>query len=106
MSAFGHPLCHGSRLGRLGVEVSDVHRDYLRDLGYLLREMAVEAQRAHVANRQDEFTSGRAFALYEVLSLMQSQALAFQMSAADLALEGFDADRDLLDISHRNERRD
>jgi hypothetical protein len=76
--------------------VSDVHRHYLRDLGYLLKEMAVEAQREHVASQADEFKSGRAIALYEVLSLLQNQAVAFQLPLNDLALEGFDADRDLL----------
>jgi hypothetical protein len=35
-------------------------------------------------------------AYYEVLSLMQSQAEAFQLPLNDLALSGLDPDRDLL----------
>jgi hypothetical protein len=35
-------------------------------------------------------------AYYEVLSLMQQQAVAFDLPLQDLALDGLDPDRDLL----------
>jgi hypothetical protein len=74
--------------------MSDTHANYLRDLGQLLREQALEANRARAAG--DEFERGRVFAFHEVLSLMQQQATAFDLPLADLSLDGFDADRDLL----------
>jgi hypothetical protein len=69
---------------------------YLRDLAYLLREAAFQAKGTATARPADDFQGGRAFAYYEVLSLMQQQAEVFDLPLAKLALEGFDADRDLL----------
>jgi hypothetical protein len=42
------------------------------------------------------FQRGRVTAYYEVLSLMQQQAAAFDLPANDLSLGGFDPDRDLI----------
>ena len=83
-----------------------VHAYYLRDLGYLLRERAEEAARKArsigakrpVPERTvaDAFDKGVAHAYYEVLSVMQNQAEAFEIPLADLALEGLDPERDLI----------
>ena len=73
---------------------------YLRDLGYLIREAAVEAHRQsnrlQAEGTRDEFEMGRAVAYYEVASLMAQQAEAFGLDLSALAFDGFDPDRDLL----------
>ena len=77
------------------------HRAYLFDLGYLLRERALEAKSAVQAARgkaEEGFELGRLMAYYEVLSLMIGQAVTFQMSVDDLHLEGLDPDKDLLGV--------
>jgi hypothetical protein len=79
--------------------MSDVHKNYLLDLGHLLREKALEAkERQQQARRSEDeaFESGRAMAYYEVMSLLVSQAESFQLPIEDLHLEGLDPDRDLL----------
>jgi hypothetical protein len=75
-----------------------VEANYLRDLGYELREAALEAKNraAKASAETKDFEAGRAFAYYEVLSLMQQQAEVFELPLAKLALDGLDADRDLL----------
>ncbi len=72
---------------------------YLTDLGLLLKQAALDAK-ALAEKETDEpahqFARGRAFAYYEVLSLMHQQARAFDIDAKDLSLHDFDPDRDLL----------
>ena len=74
--------------------VNDVYANYLRDLGQLIREQAIAAKDAAAAG--DAFERGRLSAFHEVLSLVEKQATAFNVPLGDLALDGFDADRDLL----------
>jgi hypothetical protein len=82
--------------------MDETHRHYLRDLGYLIRERAEESAQAAKAARQGpdaalaDFEAGRRLAYYEVVSLMLGQAETFGVSAEDLAMAGFDPDRDLL----------
>ncbi len=79
--------------------MSDTHRHYLSDLGLLLREHAEEARVAANASAGTDdysFQSGRLIAYVEVLSLLHSQAVAFQIPAEQLHLDGFDPARDLL----------
>lgn len=61
---------------------------YLRDLGGLLWSEAEQAKR----NAADDFERGRAFGLYQAVSLMQQQAVAFGLAPADVGLEGRGAD--------------
>ena len=77
--------------------MADSHQNYLRDLGDILRRMGDEARQAVAASSDEDrsFQEGRRMAYIEVLSLMQQQAAAFQLPLSDLALEGFDAQRDL-----------
>jgi hypothetical protein len=77
--------------------MADSHRNYLRDLGDHIRRMGEEARDAVGAASDDErnFQQGRRMAYIEVLSLMQQQAAAFGLPLSDLALDGFDAERDL-----------
>lgn len=73
--------------------------DYLADLGALLKQEALEARThasAEVSQPGHQFALGRLTAYYEVLSLMRQQADAFGINAAELSLDGFDPDRELL----------
>src|SRR4029077_18329167 len=57
--------------------------NYLRDLGHLLKEDALEAKRdAEAASGEDAaFARGRSLAYYEVISLMQQQSMGLWDSA-------------------------
>jgi hypothetical protein len=73
--------------------------DYLRDLGFLLREKAADAkfQREATAGGEDEdLKLGRLMAYHEVLSLIRDQAVAFGIELKTVGLEDFDPERDLL----------
>ena len=76
--------------------MSDTHSNYLRDLGDLLRQAGSDAKRNAQAAAADDFERGRLMAYYEVLSLMQQQAVAFDIPLSDLLLDGLDPNRDLL----------
>jgi hypothetical protein len=76
-----------------------VYGSYLRDLGCLIRELADGAKRAEGSAVEPEgraYAIGRLMALHEVVSLMQQQALAFQIRFEDICLEGIDPERDLV----------
>jgi hypothetical protein len=78
--------------------MSDIHKNYLFDLGYLLREQALEAKAAYEAAKgtdDEAFQSGQRTAYYAVMSLLVSQAESFQLPIEDLHIEGLDPDRDL-----------
>jgi hypothetical protein len=73
-------------------------RLYLRDLGQLVKEMALDAKLERdgsVGGDDEEFRLGRLTALHEVVSLMRDQALAFGIDRGDLSLGDLDPDRDL-----------
>lgn len=74
------------------------HGNYLRDLGPLIREQAIEAKAAAETNQgpDREHHVGRLMAYYAVISLMIQQAEAFGIPASDLGLAGFDPEKDLL----------
>jgi hypothetical protein len=81
--------------------VSHVGADqlYLRDLGFLLKEMALEAKSARDAAKGTEgsdYAEGKLMAFYAVISLMRQQATAFGIEASALNLHDVDPERDLL----------
>ena len=79
--------------------MSETHANYLRDLGRLLRQAAIEAARDSRASRGNDdasYKAGRSFAYYEVVSLMEQQAKAFGISIAEIGFEGFKPDQDAL----------
>jgi hypothetical protein len=79
--------------------LSDMDENYLIDLGMLLKSHALEARseaRAAVNTPDYDFKSGRAFAYYEVISLMIQQADAFQLPREAMRLDDIDPERDLL----------
>jgi len=72
---------------------------YLRDLGFLLKERALEAlEQAREERRTGagKFHTERSAAFYEVLSIMLSQAEGFQIPAEAIWLGGIDPERDFI----------
>jgi hypothetical protein len=79
--------------------MSNTAEDYLRDSGALLKERAKAAYAEATAAKgtaESALTVGRSMAYYEVISLMQQQAVAFQLPFEALSLADIDPDRDLL----------
>lgn len=77
--------------------MADAERDYLLDLGLILRESADQArQRALAAHGTPEeaYEEGRAMAYHEVATLILKRAAAFGLPTEALRREGFDPDRE------------
>jgi len=68
---------------------------YLFGLGVLVREHATEAKINHEQN-PDDFSLGQLIAWHRIVSLMKSQAFAYNIDDKKLGLEGIDPDRDLI----------
>lgn len=68
--------------------------DFLHDYVTLLLEKRaqIKAEGAGV-----DFEKGRLFGLYEALSLLSDQLMAFEIDPSDIGLESFDPDQILLD---------
>jgi hypothetical protein len=77
--------------------MSDLADNYLRDLGFLLREQWEESERAlaQASREEQEYEAGRNRALRRVLSLMLQQAEAFNLPASAICLDGIERDKDL-----------
>ena len=73
----------------------DVFKYYCHDLGYLIREMALEAKQDHVSNGTD-FTAGYMAGFRRVVSLMQQQCVGFGVPLEEIRLDGIDPDQDLV----------
>ena len=74
-------------------------KDYLLDLGRLVREYAlaaVETRNTQSEQSAREFYDGYVLGFHRIVSLMQQQALAFGIEHKDLQLDGIDPDRDLV----------
>ena len=79
--------------------MSDVAENYLYDLGMLLKRDALEARsraKAAAGTPDHDYESGRAFAYYEVISLMVQQAAVFELPPGTMGLDDIDPDEDLL----------
>jgi hypothetical protein len=77
----------------------DTAANYLRDLGDLIKRAALNARAARDGSTGEldiQFNLGRLTAFHEVVSLMQQQAVAFDLDVADLSLDDIDPERDLL----------
>lgn len=78
--------------------MSEAHKNYLLDLGFLIHEDALEAR-----SKAKKFTGeervlalGKNMAYYNVISLMLQQASLFGLTAEEIGLSGIDPDKDLL----------
>lgn len=76
------------------------YRNYLFDLGLLIKERALAAISERYKERKGSdgymYESGRIMAFNEVISIMQQQAEAFGIPLRDLRLEDIDPDKDLV----------
>jgi len=73
---------------------------YLRDIGPLVKELALEARNSAAAAPDDKYCQGQVFAYYELITLLLDQAVAFNLTAADIGLADFDPERELLVSKH------
>jgi hypothetical protein len=83
----------------LNVAESSAYKNYLFDLGGLIKEyaLAAVAEREKQCDRAaQEFYDGYVQGFHRVVSLMQQQAQAFGIDLKDLQLEGVEPDRDLV----------
>ena len=77
---------------------SDTYKNYLRDLGYLVREHALESLGDRDTAKTDEersFADGCLMGFYQVVSLMQHQAEVFGIPLSELCLDDIDPNKDL-----------
>ncbi|WP_259779846.1 hypothetical protein [Aestuariispira ectoiniformans] len=70
-------------------------RDYLKDLGLLIKDLALEAKTQSVEKSTD-FSIGYMAGFHRVVSLMQQQAETFGISMEDIGLENIDPDKELV----------
>ena len=79
--------------------VDPKYRYFLHDLGEVLKERALEAQsdanKAPTDSPEHYYGKGRLMGFNEVISIMQQQAIGFDIPLADLQLDDLDPDRDL-----------
>lgn len=78
--------------------VDEKYKNYVYDLGIMLKEMGLEAAKEHRLARgaNDEcYKLGYLMGFHRVLTLMQQQAEDFDIAQKDLGMKGFDADCDL-----------
>ncbi|MCP4774497.1 MAG: hypothetical protein GY880_09680 [Planctomycetaceae bacterium] len=78
--------------------MSDTYKHYLRDLGMLIREQALQARKDADSAAADDlpFQLGQSTSYYVVTTLMLQQADAFGLSPDDVGLAGLNPDQDLL----------
>lgn len=77
----------------------DQCENYLFDLCVLLKEKALEAKRVAGASSNSDkldYELGRLMAYHEMISLLQEQALAFNISLNEIGLADFDPEKELL----------
>ncbi len=75
------------------------YKGYLRDLGYLLKEMGLEAKKEYEQSKGTENEAhkcGYFMGFHRVLTLMHQQAEGFQIPLSDLTWNDFDPDDDLI----------
>jgi hypothetical protein len=73
-------------------------KNYLHDLGTLIKENAKEAKKqkdSSIGSSSQDYNSGYLMAWYEIVSLMQQQAEAFGIPFEALDLHDIDPDKDL-----------
>jgi hypothetical protein len=78
---------------------NEVFRDYLYDLGFIFKEEALLAKKELEENRgthSEGYYTGRLIAWHTVISIMQQQALGFNIPFADLRLDDVVPERDII----------
>ena len=81
-------------------EYSTRYKNYLLDLGFLIKEEALNSKKERDEKKRDSkeysFESGYLMAFHYIIGLMQQQAEAFGIPLEDMRLEDIDTDKDLL----------
>lgn len=78
---------------------NDVYKNYLMDLGFLVKEYALEAKQDKekcVGTPSEDFATGYLCGFHRIVTLMQQQAEGFQIPLEDLRLDDIDGNRDLI----------
>lgn len=78
-----------------GKDSENIYKLYLYDLGCLINEMAIDSK-LEATKIKSDFSYGYMAGFHRVVSLMKQQAEAFNISQADIALDGFDPDKELV----------
>ncbi|MDX1920544.1 MAG: hypothetical protein SFU25_07430 [Candidatus Caenarcaniphilales bacterium] len=80
--------------------MDEKYKFYLYDLGYLIKERALDAKKAinqtSDNSLEGSFARGELIALYGIVTLMQQQAEGFQIPLSELQLDDIDPDKDLI----------
>ncbi len=71
-----------------------IYQNYLKDLGILLKDYALEAKQ-QADHKGTEFSIGYLAGYHRIISLMQQQAEAFDIPFEEIGLDRIDADEDL-----------
>lgn len=71
------------------------YENYVKDLGVLVKEYALEAKQQKM-EKETDFSIGYMMGFHRMVSLMQQQAEIFNISLEKIGLDGIDADQDLL----------
>ena len=72
-----------------------VYENYLRDLGTLIKEMALDAKKT-ANDKQTDFSVGYLTGFHRVVSLMQQQAEAFNIPLEKIGMNDIDPDSELV----------
>jgi hypothetical protein len=78
---------------------NDKFKNYLLELGLLLKEKAQEAKKEkdHPVGQSDkDYNIGYLMAFHEVIDLMKQQADAFNINQNDIGLSDINVEKDLL----------
>ena len=77
--------------------MSDSHRYYLRDLGFLVKERALDAKKDYQNSSEDgkAFAEGYLAAYHHVIDMMKNQSVSFNIDEKDISLNDFDPDKEL-----------
>jgi len=78
---------------------NEVFKNYLKDLGYIIKELALEAkaQKDKSKDKEEEiYYTGYLMGFHRIISLMQQQASGFRIPLKSLSLEKLDPDKDLI----------
>lgn len=74
-------------------------QNYLSDLARLVKEYALEAVEEREKHRNEptqEFYGGYVLGFHRIVSLMQQQAIAFDIDLKEIQLDSIEPDRDLV----------
>ena len=74
---------------------SSTYQNYVKDLGFLVKELAFEAKQK-ASEKQTDFATGYMAGFHRIVSLMQQQADAFDLPYEDIGLDDIDADEGLV----------